>query len=120
MRTPHEAGLQIRAALKTVETLHVYDDPSAAMRPPAALVGAPRIKCEIGSAPSTATFFVFLAAAARDNALARLMELVPEITHALEFFVDNAVVEEDLEPVALEVNGTTTLPAYMITVDVDL
>jgi hypothetical protein len=120
MRTADEAGQQIKAALKLVDNLSVYDDPSATFRPPAALVGAPRLRCEIGSRPTSATFFVFVAVSVGDKSIGQLVEMIPDVIEAIESNVDNAVVAQELEPVALVANGSTSLPAYMIPVDVDL
>lgn len=120
MRTPSEVGSQLKAALKLVEGLSVYDDPAATFRPPAVLVGAPRLRFEIGPAPSSATFFVFVAVGDSAKAMDQLGTLLSDVVAVIESNVDNAVVAQEVEPVALISSGTTALPAYLIPVDIDL
>lgn len=118
--TPNSAGDALKSALKTVDKLSVYDDPAAPMRPPLALVGAPTLRAEVGSTISHAVFPVVVAVASTARTLAVLMGLLPQVVEAIEGFIPDATVQEDMEPITLQVEGHDELPAYLLMVDVSV
>lgn len=118
--TPAEAGDALKAALRTVGKLSVYDDPSATLRPPAALVGAPTLRAERSSEISEASFPVLVVLSGNGGTLGVFMKLVPQIVEAIESYIPNAVVQDEMVPVVFEADGQTELPAYLLTVDVSI
>ncbi|NIH81691.1 hypothetical protein [Amycolatopsis viridis] len=117
MRTVSEAAQQIETALKTVDKLRVYplgDD----IDPPGLLIGAPQLTWDgYGSAPTTATFPVFLIVAMDERALELLWQLVTPVTAALDT-VQDAVVQS-ADPGTFPA-GSQNLPCYSFSVEVSL
>ena len=114
-----EYGEQLRAAVRTVEGVRVYEDPSATVRPPAAVVGPPRLQWEAGClGPTSATFIVIIMVALDKRAVEQLLDLVPKVADAIdEQVIDAAVISAD--PAIFNAGGTD-LPSYELTVEVSL
>ena len=119
MSAPAERSYKaLVAALGVVPELRSYDDPSAQLDPPAAIVSPPMLT--FGgptSDPVAAEFVVIVAVPADDRYVARLFALVPEVTAALESHTD-AVVTRAM-PGTWQ-NGATALPCYEIAVEMSL
>lgn len=106
------------AAVETVDGLRVYSDPGAVLDPPAAIVGPPAFT--FGgptSDPVGARFVVVVCVPFDDRAMDRLLELVPEVTAAVESETDAVTVEA--MPSTWQSNQTA-LPSYEISVETSL
>lgn len=113
-----DAAEQIRAALKTVDGLRVYEDPAATVDPPAAIVGAPVLKLEsISDDPTSAVFPVAVMVGQNKAALNKLLKLIPKVVTAIREQVLDAEITEEITPAVIEI-GNTELPGYMIFVEV--
>lgn len=119
MSTIVEAAQALIDACKTVEGVEVYTDPGASVNPPAVLVEPPSLTWEAysTSAPTTATFTLYLLVRSDGYALSNLEPLVLGVTDAL-WDVQNAVVTGAV-PSNLPVGGAN-LPAYILTCEVSL
>lgn len=110
---------EIRAALALAK-VRVYEDLSAELVPPAALIFAPRLTFGAGGyEPVEATYPLMLVVADDAKSIVRLMRLLPAVAEAIHENVNNAVVRDDAEPGAFN-SGGTLLPCYQITVDAAL
>lgn len=114
------AAAELIAALKTVDTLRVISDGTAALDPPCALLGPPQLDWTVynSSAPDQATFVVMVAVPADDRATERLWDLVVTVAAAIESVVD-AVVRSAF-PISVAVGTSADLPAYQLQVEMSL
>lgn len=115
-----QAAADLEAAVRQVDGVRFYRDPSAAMvDPPAALVGPPRITFDgMCPGPTAATFVVYVLASMDERAVSRLWDLVPLVAEAIDEQVRDAVVTE-ANPGVFDAGGND-LPSYEITVEVAL
>lgn len=115
-----QAAAELEAAVRQVDGVRLYRDPSAAMvDPPAALVGPPRLTWDgVCSGPTAATFVVYVLASMDERAVAQLWDLVPLVAEAINEHVRDAVVTE-ANPGVFDAGGND-LPSYEITVEVAL
>lgn len=110
---------QIKAAIKTVTSVNVYDDPSATFRLPAALVFAPELTLAVGEAATDASYPVVVMASGDKDVLKRLLSLVDEVAAAIHEHTDDSVVVQSASPGNYDANGQV-LPCYLLTVEVSL
>lgn len=110
---------QIKAAIKTVNKVNVYDDPSATFRLPAALVFAPELTLVIGADATEAAYPVIVMASGDKDVLKQLLALVPEIAAAIHEHTDDSVVVTSATPGNYDAGGQP-LPCYLLTVEVSL
>ena len=106
------------AAVETVDGLRVYRDPGAVLDPPGAIVGPPAL--DFGgptSDPIGARFLVVVCVPFDDRAMGALLELVPQVTAAVESETDAVTVEA--MPGTWQSNQTA-LPSYEISVEMSL
>jgi hypothetical protein len=102
-----------------VPGVRVYRRPGASLNPPAFYVQPPSLTWDAyEDDPTESVFECVLVVAADDRALARLFELLPQVTRALDESAAEAVVKS-AEPGIWRV-GTAELPAYFIRVEVAL
>lgn len=110
------AADQLRAALRTVPKLRVYDDLGAVLDPPAAVVGPPELTTETyGSAFVGAVFVVGLCVPADEHAMPRLYQLAPLVATAIHDESDGVV--RRATPGTWPAGGAVALPAYLIEVE---
>ena len=113
-----ETAELIRAAVKSVEGMRVYDDPAATVTTPAAIVGAPQLTLEgISSLPTRATFPVAVMVDNNKSSVNKLLKLVPEVIEAIRDQVPDAEILETITPAVIQI-GNVDLPGYMIFVEV--
>lgn len=123
MTTVAEAAADLEAALKGVEGVRVYMDPSAVVEPPGLVVSAPALAFEgygdgiTPPTPSNATFPVYVVARADDRFMSTLWDLVPTVMAALESVAD--VVTPTADPGAYN-SGGVQLPCYEILAEMSL
>lgn len=110
---------RIKAAVKTLKNVNVYDDPSATFRLPAVLVFAPELNLAIGADATEATYPVVVMTKGDGDVLKRLLSLVPEVAQAIHDNTDDSVVVRSAMPGNWDANGET-LPCYLLTVEVSL
>lgn len=115
-----QAAAALEAAVRQVDGVRFYRDPSGAVAdPPAALVGPPRLTWDsMCSGPTAATFVVYVLASMDERAVAQLLDLVPLVAEAINEHVRDAVVTE-ANPGVFDAGGQD-LPSYEITVEVNL
>ena len=111
------AAKQIRDALK-IAKVRIYDDPSAELMPPAALVFAPELTLAVGDAATDATFPVLLVVANDESSVDRLAKLIPVVAAAIHEHVEDAVVRS-AQPGVYN-SGGTSLPCYQLNVEMAL
>lgn len=108
----------IRAAVRSVEGVRVYDDPAATVTTPAAIVGAPQLRFEgISSQPTRATFPVAVMVDNNKASVNKLLKLVPQVVEAIRDQVIDAEILEEITPAVIQI-GNVDLPGYMIFVEV--
>lgn len=119
MTTVKEAAEQLEVALRTVEGVRVYRDPSATVDPPGVLIAPPRLRWEdyCAGPPTSATFVVIVMVAMDARAVEELWEWVPLVAAAIDTVPDAAVAAAN--PGVFN-SGGTDLPSYEITVEVSL
>ncbi|PXY17350.1 hypothetical protein [Prauserella flavalba] len=114
-----EHAEELRAAVRTVDGVRVYEDPSATIRPPGVFVAPPRLRWESGCPePTSATFVVVVMVAMDKRSVERLLELVPRVAEAIDSLLPDAAVST-ADP-GLFNSGGSDLPSYEITVEVSL
>lgn len=117
--TVEGATSQIRAALKLAK-VRIYEDASADLVPPAAMIGAPLLKFGgQGFEPIEAVYPILLVVADDAESVKKLIRFLPTVVQAVHENVENAVVRDDADPGVFNAGGTQ-LPCYQITVDVAL
>lgn len=124
MSTVKEAAEELLAVLGTVEGVRVYGDLGANLSPPALLLGPPALgwRSFCGPAPTSARFVVFVVVDASARALEELWELVPAVATAVEQGMPSAAVQDGSAaamPTTWNIAGVE-LPAYQLTIEVDL
>lgn len=109
----------LSAALRGVSKLRVYDDPGAAVDPPAAVLGPPTLSWDgYDPDPSAAFFSLALVAPADDRALTTLLGFLPLVVAAVDTVTDAVVTTAT--PGSLPVGGNAELPAYLLSIEVSL
>lgn len=113
------AGDALEDVLKTVDGVRPYRDPGANIQPPGVLIGAPLLHWDLlDTAPSRATFRLYVLSREDDRALERIVDLVPLVAGAVATY-DRATVLSPAAPGEWNAGGTA-LPAYVLNVDVVL
>lgn len=112
-----EATEELHDALELVDGVrHQPGDPGAGLDPPATVLGPPTLTWEgPHSDPSAATFVVYLVVGPDPaDATARLLELLPAVTEALDEVRDAVVTRAEAGRYA---GSNGDMPAYQITVE---
>lgn len=119
MSAIESAADALRAALRTVPKLKVYEDLGAVVDPPAAVVGPPELTPEaFGPEFTDAVFVIGVVVPDDERAIPRLLALVPLVAAAI-YDVDGAVVRR-ASPGTWPGGGGVDLPAYLFETEMSL
>lgn len=111
-----QAADELRAALREIPNLKVYDALGDVVDPPAAIVGPPELTGDDFLGLFTAaTFVVGVMVAANEHAMPRLYALAPLVAAAVHEHTD-AVVRR-ATPGTWPAGGRLDLPAYLFEVE---
>ena len=107
-------------ALDSGTGLAVTSDPGLTLAAlPAAVIGPPRLTWESGNLdPTEATFIVYLVVDADQYAIERMLDLVTEVSNAVDQFMPNAAVTQ-ADPGVFP-SGAEQLPCYDVQIEVSL
>jgi hypothetical protein len=113
-----EAYEALLEALGQLDGVRAYDDPGAALDPPAVIVAPPMLTFGgPGSDPVTGQFVVIVAVPADERAHLRLWDLLPAVTAAIESVPDAVVTQA--APGSWR-TGATDLPCYEVQAEMSL
>jgi hypothetical protein len=109
----------ISDAVRTVEGIRCYDRMGVDVAPPAVVIGPPGLTWEhLCRPPTGADAVVYVVVEAGERALEQLYHFTPLVAAAIDEHVVGAAVKR-AHP-GLFPTGATDLPAYEITVSIDL
>jgi hypothetical protein len=110
-----DARTRLVESLRTVPDLRVYDEPSARIGPPAAVVSLPDLRWQnVCAEPTVAVFEVAVVAALNERAIDVLSGLVLQVTAAVDAVASAAVLQ------ARAGTWNDQLPAYLVEIEMEL
>lgn len=104
--------------LGSIAGFRAYADLGAVLEPPAAVLGPPALTWSTPSdEPTGATFLIYVCVESGERSLEQLWDLVPVVAAALDDVRDVDVIRADPGSYT---NAGVDLPAYVITVEMEL